>query len=85
MAWAYHVYIVNPDDEEIYVEHIFYGDTKDECTQVRDEHLGSCAYFKAAEQENRTDDSWQEIRASERPKVDQDASNEGAIDLGGGG
>lgn len=85
MAWAYHVYIVNPDDEEIYVEHIFYGETKADCTHVRDEHLGSCAYFKAAEQEARTDDRWQEIRASERPTVDQDASNDEALDVGGEG
>lgn len=28
MAWALHVYIINPDDEQIYVEHIFYGETK---------------------------------------------------------
>lgn len=83
MAWAYHVYIVNPDDEEIYVEHIFYGHTKADCTHVRDEHLASCAYFKAAEDEGRTDDKWEEIPDGARPTVDGDDGD--AIDIGGGG
>lgn len=77
MAWAYHVYIVNPDDLEIYVEHIFYGHTKNECTQVRDEHLGSCAYFKAAEDEGRTDGKWEEISAAQMPSVREAGEGEG--------
>ena len=85
MAWAYHVYIVNPDDEEIYVEHIFYGETKQDCTHVRDEHLGSCAYYKTAEDEGRTDDKWEEIRASERPMVILTRDDDDAFDIGGGG
>ena len=68
MAWAKHVYIINPEDEEIFVEHIFYGDTKDEAEQVEKEHLGSCEYFRAAEQEGRTDSWWE--KDVDRPTVD---------------
>lgn len=69
MAYALHVYIINPEDEEILVEHIFYGDSKDAAEFVKQEHLGSCAYFKAAEEEGRTDEKMLEIDDDERPSV----------------
>ena len=69
MAWALHVYIVNPDDEQILVEHIFYGETKDDAEQVKEEHLGTCSYFKAAEEEDRTDQKFVEIDDEEWPHV----------------
>jgi hypothetical protein len=69
MAWALHVYIVNPDDELILVEHIFYGETKDEASQVKEEHLGTCSYFKAAEDEDRTDEKWEQIAEEDWPSV----------------
>lgn len=70
MPYALHVYIVNPDDEEIYVEHIFYGETKADAEHVKQEHLGSCSYFRAAEEEGRTDERGEEIAESERPSVE---------------
>jgi hypothetical protein len=69
MAWRLDVYIVNPDDEIIYVKHEFYGETKDDATQVKEEHLGSCAYFKAAEDEGRTDERWEEISEEDWPQI----------------
>jgi len=37
MAWRLDVYIVNPDDEIVYVKHEFYGETKDGAEQVKKE------------------------------------------------
>lgn len=71
MAYALHVYIINPDDEEIYVEHIFYGENKDAAEQVKKEHLGSCEYFRAAEAEGRTDEWGEEIREEDLPRAEK--------------
>jgi hypothetical protein len=70
MAYRLTIFIVNPDDEEVYVEHNFYGDTKADAEQVKREHLGSCAYFKAAEDEGRTVEEGEEISDDERPSVE---------------
>jgi hypothetical protein len=67
MAWELHSYIVNPDDEKVFMKHVFYGETKDECLQVKQEHLASCEYFRAAEEAGRTDDQWEE--ANSLPEV----------------
>jgi hypothetical protein len=67
MAYRLTVFIVNPDDEEIYVEHNFYGETKADAEHVKKEHLGSCAYFKTAEEEGRTVEEGEEIPEDERP------------------
>jgi hypothetical protein len=61
MPWELHSYIVNPDDEQIYLKHVFFGETKDDCEQVKKEHLASCEYYRAAEAEGRTDDKWEEV------------------------
>jgi hypothetical protein len=70
MAYRLTVFIVNPDDEEVYVEHRFYGDTKADAEHVKREHLGSCAYFKAAEEDGRTDEVGEEIDDDERPSIE---------------
>lgn len=70
MAYRLTVFIVNPDDEQVYVEHNFYGETKADAEHVRDEHLGSCAYFKAAEEEGRTVEEGEEIDEDERPQIE---------------
>lgn len=70
MAYRLTVFIVNPDDEEVYVEHNFYGETKADAEEVKREHLGSCAYFKAAEEEGRTVEEGEEISDEERPSVE---------------
>jgi hypothetical protein len=49
MAWALHACIVDPGDGEIKVEHIFYGETEEECDDYYQEHLGTCSYFRGAE------------------------------------
>ena len=82
MPWEYHVYIVNPDDLKIYVEHIFYGETKDACLQVKTEHLASCAYYRQAEEDGRIDDRWKQIPASALPHVGEAEDDDGnTIDL----
>lgn len=68
MAWELHSYIVNPDDEKVFMKHVFYGETKDACEQVKAEHLESCEYYRAAEEEGRTDDKWEEVKTL--PTVD---------------
>ena len=70
MAYKLTVFIVNPDDEQIYVEHNFYGDTKADAEHVKHEHLGSCEYFRAAEKEGRTVEEGEEIEADDWPVVD---------------
>jgi hypothetical protein len=72
MAYKLTVLIVNPDDEEIYVEHNFYGSTKADAEHVKHEHLGSCEYFRAAEDEGRTIEEGEEIDEDEWPAVDED-------------
>lgn len=61
MPWELHSYIVNLDDEKVFMKHVFYGETKDECQQVKTEHLASCEYYRAAEEDGRTDDKWEEV------------------------
>lgn len=85
MAWELHSYIVNPDDKRIYLKHVFYGHTKDECQQVKKEHLASCEYYRAAEAEGRTDDKWEAIDDADMPTVDGDDDDDDVIDIGGGG
>jgi hypothetical protein len=76
MAYRLSVFIVNPDDEKIYVKHEFYGETKADAEHVKQEHLASCAYFKTAEAEGRTDEEGEEISADEWPTVDEDDEEE---------
>lgn len=72
MAYKLTVFIVNPDDKEIYVEHNFYGRTKADAEHVKREHLGSCEYFSAAEHEGRTVEEGEEIEDDDWPTVDED-------------
>ncbi len=72
MAYKLTVFIVNPDDKEIYVEHNFYGHTRADAEHVKREHLGSCEYFSAAEEEGRTVEEGEEIEADDWPTVDED-------------
>jgi hypothetical protein len=68
MAVALHVYIVDPGDEEIKVEHIFYGMTDKQAQTYRDEHLGSCSYFSAAEKAGNVIEEIEEISEDEIPQ-----------------
>jgi hypothetical protein len=69
MAYKLTVFIVNPDDEQIYVEHNFYGATRAAAEHVKKEHLGSCEYFSAAEEEGRTAEEGEEISDEDWPVV----------------
>jgi len=71
MAYKLTVFIVNPDDEQIYVEHNFYGETKADAEHVKREHIASCEYFRAAEAEGRTVEEGEEIEAEDWPSVDE--------------
>jgi hypothetical protein len=76
MAYKLTVFIVNPDDEQIYVEHNFYGYTKAEAEHVKHEHLDSCDYYRAAEAEGRTIEEGEEIEADEWPEVEEGEDDE---------
>lgn len=62
MAWAYHVYLVDPTLDHVPIEHIFYGHTKEECTKRFEAHQDVCGSFGPAIDEGRYDDEWKEIQ-----------------------
>jgi hypothetical protein len=75
MSWAYHSYIVDPGDETVKVEHIFYGETKDDCIEGFNAHLRECDYFRPAAGEGRTDEVWEQLK--ELPTIDlEDEDNQ---------
>lgn len=72
MAYKLTVFIVNPDDEQIYVEHNFYGETKADAEHVKREHLESCEYFRAAQADGRTIEEGEDISSDEWPAIEED-------------
>lgn len=76
MAWALHVYTVDPGDHTVKVEHIFYGLTKAEAEDYYKEHLDSCNYFRPAETEGRNVQEWEEIDEEDIPEMDIDGEDE---------
>lgn len=60
MAYALHV-----DKEEldgtIRIRHTFYGETQEECEQLRDQHGDGCKAFGPALQTERVIEDWEEI------------------------
>lgn len=72
MAFALYIDIVDPGDNTIKVSHTFWGVTKGEVFTYKREHLGSCEYFRAAEQEGRTIEDLEEIDESDLPEVEVD-------------
>jgi hypothetical protein len=71
-AWEYHVYLIEPGNEYIPVEHIFYGFTKKECLDRYKAHQEVCGSFGPAVREGRTDDEWVEIEEDDLPTVDDE-------------
>jgi len=67
MAFCLEVHIVDPGDDTIKVTHQFWGLTEKECRTYYREHLSSCEYFRAAEQEGRVIEELDQIDASEMP------------------
>jgi hypothetical protein len=76
MAYAYHVYLVDPTEDYIPVEHIFYGRTKQECTDRFMAHQAVCKSFGPAVAEGRFDDLWEQIEASALPRVEEEDDDE---------
>jgi hypothetical protein len=75
-AWEYHVYLIEPGNDYIPVEHIFYGFTKKECLDRYKAHQDVCGSFGPAVREGRTDDEWVEIDEDDLPTVDDDEDDE---------
>jgi hypothetical protein len=82
MAWALHVYTVDPGDDTVKVEHIFYGLTRAEAQDYYGEHLKSCNYFRPAEEEGRNVEEWVEIEEDEIPELDLDDTEDDEDDDG---
>jgi hypothetical protein len=78
MAWAYHIYRVDPGRDFIAVEHIFYGHTKAECLAEFRAHLGACSGLNAAEEESRIEEEWEEIDLEQIPVPDDEEDEEEA-------
>lgn len=70
MAFALYIDIVDPGDHTIKVSHTFWGLTKDEVYTYKREHLGTCEYFRSAEQEGRTIEELEQIDESDLPEVE---------------
>lgn len=70
MAFALHIDIIDGGDETIKVSHTFWGLTRGEVLTYKREHLGSCEYFRSAEQEGRTIEDLEEIDESDLPEVE---------------
>lgn len=76
MAFALHIDIVDPGDGAIKVSHTFWGLTRREAETYKREHLGSCEYFRAAEQEGRTIEELELIDDDELPEVEDEFDEE---------
>lgn len=77
MAWILKSYIVNPEDEEVFMAHEFYGRTREDCKSTFDEHLGSCSYFRSAVDDGRTFEKWIEIDEDELPVAEKAEAGRG--------
>jgi hypothetical protein len=72
MPYKITVYIVDPGDKRIHVEHSFYGKNRAEAEQMKAHHLQACEYFRAAESAGMTDETAEEIDADEWPEAEED-------------
>ncbi len=71
MAHRITVYIVDPGDKKIHVEHTFYGKNRAEAEQMKAHHLAACEYFRAAEAAGNTDEQEEEIDHDEWPVAEE--------------
>lgn len=72
MAWAYHIYRIDPGNDIIAVEHIFYGRSKAECLVEYHAHLEACTGLNAAECEDRIEEEWEELTEEELPRPNEE-------------
>lgn len=76
MAWILTSYIIDPGDRTIKVSHNFYGLNKEEAQTYFNEHLSSCEYFKAAHDEGRTFEEWDQVPQSDLPVAEEEAGED---------
>ena len=69
MACALHVYIVPKGGGAATIEHTFYGETREECQRLFEEHQEVCDNFGPAVQDGRTTQEWDED--AEIPEFDE--------------
>lgn len=74
MAYKITVYIVDPGDKKIHVEHSFYGKDRAEAEQMKAHHLQACEYFRAAETSGYTDEEAREIDRDEWPEAEEEGT-----------
>lgn len=79
MAYRITVYIVDPGDKRIHVEHSFYGKDRAEAERMKAHHLQACEYFRAAETAGYTDERSEEIDTDEWPTAEE--TNGDVIDV----
>jgi hypothetical protein len=72
VAYKITVYIVDPGDKKIHVEHSFYGKDRAEAQQMKAHHLQACEYFRAAEANGMTDEQSEEIDHEDWPVAEEE-------------
>lgn len=77
MAIAIHAYIVNPADERIQVEHIFYGRDLAEAQRIFQQHMSGCSAFSASNREGRIIEDAEEIPDCDVPQAEEDVGGDG--------
>lgn len=60
MAYALHVDKLDPDGV-IRVRHTFYGETEEECCEIRDQHGAGCKAFGPALEQEKIIEEFEEI------------------------
>lgn len=70
MAFILEVAIIDGGDSTIKVVHQFFGETERECETYKREHLGTCSYFKSAQDEGRTREDIEEIDDDDLPTLE---------------
>lgn len=71
MAFLVTVYIIDPGDKKIHVEHRFYGKDRAEAERMKAHHLQACGYFRTAENGGFTYEETEEIDSDEWPEPEE--------------
>ena len=74
MAYKITVYIVDPGDKKIHVEHSFYGKDRAEAERMKAHHLEACSYFRQAEANGYTDETAEEIDQEDWPEAEEEGT-----------
>jgi hypothetical protein len=76
MAYRITVFIVDPGDKKVHVEHNFYGKDRAEAERMKAHHLDACSYFRAAEAAGLTDEEGEDIDSVEWPEAEEDGDSD---------